>query len=252
MEDNNIYGADGQVKISFGRGTVHQAYEDRTVGGVNFGYDAENDFGVTYIEGKLYSSRVLNLTISGAEDAEKTILVKYVNADGFVAEKSFKTTDAALVQQMIDAAAPEEKTYTEGDYIGIVADPENDKNFIVSVKYDELIAKVREDLLGDIDVSALKDEVDAIEHSYVKDVQQADVNLNDDVDTFTVRISKEGTESDVDINVPKADFYEGLREDKAAVDAAISDLDDRKADKGDVCTIWKDVHELLEDARNSE
>ena len=41
MEENNIYGADGQVKISFGRGTIHQAYEDRTIGGVNFGYDAE-------------------------------------------------------------------------------------------------------------------------------------------------------------------------------------------------------------------
>ena len=105
MEENNIYGTDGQVKISFGRGTIHQAYEDRTIGGVNFGYDAENDFGVTYIEGKLYSSKVLNLTISG--DTEKTVLVKYVNDEGYVAEKSFKTVDASLVEQMIQAAQPE-------------------------------------------------------------------------------------------------------------------------------------------------
>ena len=96
MEENNIYGADSQVKISFGRGTIRQAYEDRTIGGVNFGYDAENDFGVTFIEGKLYSSKVLNLTISG--DTEKTVLVKYVNDEGYVAEKSFETVDASLVE----------------------------------------------------------------------------------------------------------------------------------------------------------
>ena len=230
MEENNIYGADGQVKISFGRGTIHQAYEDRTIGGVNFGYDAENDFGVTYIEGKLYSSKVLNLTISG--DTEKTVLVKYVNDEGYVAEKSFKTVDASLVEQMIQAAQPEPQeptTYSEGDYIGIVADPENEKNFIVSVKYDELLGKIREDLINDIDISTLKDDVDTLKEEVAELYVDAST-LQNDVSTLA----------------------EDLSDAELATANAIADLEERKADKGDVYTVWKDVHDLLEDARNDQ
>ena len=230
MEENNIYGADGQVKISFGRGTIHQAYEDRTIGGVNFGYDAENDFGVTYIEGKLYSSKVLNLTISG--DTEKTVLVKYVNDEGYVAEKSFKTVDASLVEQMIQAAQPEPQeptTYSEGDYIGIVADPENEKNFIVSVKYDELLGKIREDLINDIDISTLKDDVDTLKEEVAELYVDAST-LHNDVSTLA----------------------EDLSDAELATANAIADLEERKADKGDVYTVWKDVHDLLEDARNDQ
>lgn len=229
MEENNIYGADGQVKISFGRGTIHQAYEDRTIGGVNFGYDAENDFGVTFIEGKLYSSKVLNLTISG--DTEKTVLVKYVNDEGYVAEKPFKTVDASLVEQMIQASQPEPEriTYSEGDYIGIVADPGNDKNFIVSVKYDELLGKIREELINDIDISTLKDDVDT---------------LKEDVAELYVDAST--LHSDVSA------LAEDLSDAELATAAAITDLENRKADKGDVYTVWKDVHDLLEDAHNNQ
>ena len=230
MEENNIYGADGQVKISFGRGTIHQAYEDRTIGGVNFGYDAENDFGVTFIEGKLYSSKVLNLTISG--DTEKTVLVKYVNDEGYVAEKSFKTVDASLVEQMIQASQPEPEepiTYSEGDYIGIVAEPGNEKNFIVSVKYDELLGKIREDLINDIDISTLKDDVDTLKEEVAELYVDAST-LHSDVSTLA----------------------EELSDSRLATSNAIADLEERKADKGDVCTIWKDVHDLLEDAHNNQ
>ena len=45
---------------------------------------------------------------------------------------------------------------------------------------------------------------------------------------------------------------ENLSDAEIATANAIADLENRKADKGDVCTVWKDVHDLLEDARNDQ
>ncbi len=251
MGDNNNYNSEEQIKISFGRGTIFQAFDDRTIGGVNFGYDSDNDFGVTYIEGKLYSSKILDILISG-DEGEKTILVKYVNESGYVAEKTYKTVDASIVEQMISAAQPEEHTYSEGEYIGIVQDPDNEKNFIVSVKYDELYDKIREDIINDIDVSAIQDDVDSIKRSYVKDIYKSEEDSNNEfVDTYVSVVKKNDSENYIDINVPKEEFYEQLVEQELATAAALIDLNVRKADKEEVYLKWKDVHDLLNEARNS-
>ena len=89
ISDYTILGAAGEpVKISFGRGTIKQAYDDRTVGGVNFGYDEEHDFGAIFIEGQLYSPRVLDIELSDNDNGTKNIKILYVDTEGYVQEKS--------------------------------------------------------------------------------------------------------------------------------------------------------------------
>lgn len=253
MDRNITYGADGGIKISFGRGTIHQAFEDRTVGGVNFGYDEDNDFGVTYIEGKLYSPKVLDIAISGQDGEEKTVLVKYVNDDGYVAEKTYKTLDASLVDAMIQAALPapeQQDTYSAGDYIGIEDDPEDEKNHIVSVRYDDIYARIRENITDDLDVSAIRDAVGEIGENYVIGIEQSEEQHRPETDTFVARTVVDGEYADVSINVPTDDFYNRVNEHELTTDASIADLEERKANKDDIHEEWKDVHDLLEEARN--
>ena len=90
-----------------------------------------------------------------------------------------------------------------------------------------MLGKVREDLFGDIDISTLKDDVDALKEEVSELYVDASI-LHSDVSTLA----------------------EDLSDAELATANAIADLENRKADKGDVCTVWKDVHDLLEDARN--
>ena len=181
--DDKVYGAGGKL-VSFGFGTIAQAYADRTVGGINYGHDTDlvtgHDFGCQYMEGMLISSRVLDITV-GAKNAngETPVRVVYVDA-GEVKSQNFVTVDKELVDTLIDAAmqnvdtSVDEKVasavqtadehlsaavadleqqiadvsvfvpeYEGSEYIKIAPDG---SNFIVSVKYDELFTKVREDL----------------------------------------------------------------------------------------------------------
>ena len=181
--DDNVYGAGGKL-VSFGFGTIAQAYADRTVGGINYGHDTDlvtgHDFGCQYMEGMLISSRVLDITV-GAKNAngETPVRVVYVDA-GEVKSENFVTVDKELVDALIEAAmqnvdtSVDEKVasaiqtadehlnaavadleqqiadvsvfvpeYEGSEYIKIAPDG---SNYIVSVKYDELFTKVREDL----------------------------------------------------------------------------------------------------------
>ena len=105
--DDNVYGAGGKL-VSFGFGTIAQAYADRTVGGINYGHDTDlvtgHDFGCQYMEGMLISSRVLDITV-GAKNAngETPVRVVYVDA-GEVKSQNFVTVDKELVDTLIDAA----------------------------------------------------------------------------------------------------------------------------------------------------
>ena len=154
ISNYTILGNSGEpVKISFGRGTIKQAFDDRTVGGVNFGYDDEHDSGAIFIEGKLFSSRVLDIVLSDNSDNSKNVKILYVDSEGYVQEKIFETTDKQLVDDLISAAIASAKTETEqmvdekiaeveipeykpGDYIGIEPEEGDTGNFIVSIKYD--------------------------------------------------------------------------------------------------------------------
>lgn len=181
--DDKVYGAGGKL-VSFGFGTIAQAYADRTVGGINYGHDTDlvtgHDFGCQYMEGMLISSRVLDITV-GAKNAngETPVRVVYVDA-GEVKSENFVTVDKELVDALIEAAmqnvdtSVDEKVasaiqtadehlnaavadleqqiadvsvfvpeYEGSEYIKIAPDG---SNYIVSVKYDELFTKVREDL----------------------------------------------------------------------------------------------------------
>jgi hypothetical protein len=177
--DDNVYGAGGKL-VSFGFGTIAQAYADRTVGGINYGHDTDlvtnHDFGCQYMEGMLISSRVLDITV-GAKNAngETPVRVVYVDA-GEVKSENFVTVDKELVDALIEAAMQnvDEKVavavqtadehlnaavadleqqiagvsvfvpeYEGSEYIKIAPDG---SNYIVSVKYDELFTKVKDDL----------------------------------------------------------------------------------------------------------
>jgi len=183
VNDDKVYSAGGKL-VSFGFGTIAQAYADRTVGGINYGHDTDivtgHDFGCQYMEGMLISSRVLDITV-GSTNAEGETPVRVVYVDeGEVKSQNFVTIDKELVDALIEAAmqnidsSVDEKIagavqtadehlnaavagleeqiadvsvfvpeYESSEYIQIAPDG---SNYVVSVKYDELFAKVKNDL----------------------------------------------------------------------------------------------------------
>ena len=67
INNEELYGSSSTGPlVSFGFGTVQQAWDDRTVGGINYGYHIDEqtgrDYGVQYMEGMLISSRVLDIS----------------------------------------------------------------------------------------------------------------------------------------------------------------------------------------------
>jgi hypothetical protein len=168
-KNDNLYGSGTGPLVSFGFGTVQQAYDDRTVGGINYGYhtDAETgrDFGVQYMEGMLISSRVLDITFGAVDSLGETPVKVTFAENGEVVTREFKTVDSVLVNALIAAAkqqieadvdqkiadisiAPDVPEYIGGDYISIV--PSDDEsiheNYLVNVMYDELYHQIKEDL----------------------------------------------------------------------------------------------------------
>lgn len=163
MKDNikvvNNYGSGSGKLVSFGFGTIQQAYNDRTVGGINYGYNEDlitgRDFGCQYLEGKLISSRVLDITFGDAnENGETPVRVLFAN-NGVVESQEFKTVDKALVDALITAAktqidaevdqkiadvSVDVPEYHEGDYIAIVPEDSIEPAYQVKVRYDELFA----------------------------------------------------------------------------------------------------------------
>ena len=261
ISDYTILGtASEPVKISFGRGTIKQAYDDRTIGGVNFGYDDEHDFGAIYIEGKLYSPRVLDIVLSDNENGTKNIKILYVDTEGYVQEKTFETTDKQLVDDLISAAIASSKTETEemvdekiaqvvvpvykpGDYIGIESEEESD-DFIVSIKYEQLFQQIKEDL--HIEDEEQDERLLNIEHGYTVGVESQGVSEDEKTETFRATMkSRESKDerfnvTETDFKVPTDKFYEDL-------DNNIADIYEQLAQKSD----WKDVHDLLNEAQES-
>ena len=176
-------GAGNSKLVSFGFGTIEQAFNDRTVGGINYGHNEDivtgHDFGCQYMEGMLISSRVLDITVGAAnEDGETPVRVLYVD-EGQVKAENFVTVDKALVNTLIDAAKGQVDASIEGidaavgelaiavdeletkvadistyvpkyegsEYVNIAPDG---SNYIVSVKYDGLLGSVRDDLGVDV------------------------------------------------------------------------------------------------------
>ena len=271
-----ILGAAGEpVKISFGRGTITQAHDDRTVGGVNFGYDDSHDFGVTYIEGKLYSSRVLDIVLSANEDGTENVKIFYVDDEGTVQEKDFRTADRELIDLLISTAVSEAKTqidaetdekiaqagqqvpeYRDSDYIAIVPEDnaggegeegEDDEEsgirpaFQVRVRYDELFTQIREDL--HIEDAEQDERLIGIEHGYATGVESTGVSADERTESFRATMKSRETKDDeftvtgTDFRVPTDHFYEVL-------DASIADIYGQLEKKAD----WQDVHDLLNTA----
>lgn len=256
ISDYTILGNSGEpVKISFGRGTIKQAFDDRTVGGVNFGYDDEHDFGAIFIEGKLFSPRVLDIVLSDNSDNSKNVKILYVDNEGYVQEKSFETTDKQLVDDLISAAIATAKTETEqmvdekiaeveiptykpGDYIGIESEEGDTGNFVVSIKYDQLFQQVKEDL--HIEDEEQDERILNIEHGYTVGVASNGVSLDERTESFRATMKsrnakdEEFVETTTDFKVPTDLFYENL-------DRTVADIYEQLSQKSD----WKDVHELL-------
>lgn len=263
ISDYTILGAAGEpVKISFGRGTIKQAYDDRTVGGVNFGYDEEHDFGAIFIEGQLYSPRVLDIELSDNDNGTKNIKILYVDTEGYVQEKSFETTDKQLVDDLISAAIAAQQTSTEemvdekiaeikipaykpGDYIGIEPEEGETGDFVVSIKYNELFQQIKEDL--HIEDEEQDERILNIEHGYTVGVESLGVSEDEKTESFRAtkksRETKEEefVEKNTDFKVPTDRFYEEL-------DEHIADIYNQLSKKSD----WKDVHDLLNESNEDE
>ena len=106
-KNDNLYGGTGPL-VSFGFGTVQQAYDDRTIGGINYGYHTDletgRDFGVQYMEGMLISSRVLDITFGAVNSLGETPVKVTFAENGEVVTREFKTVDSVLVNALITAA----------------------------------------------------------------------------------------------------------------------------------------------------
>lgn len=268
ISDYRILGTAGDepVKISFGRGTIKQAYDDHTIGGVNFGYDAENDFGAIFIEGKLYSSRILDIVLSDNEDGTKNIKILYVDSEGIVQEKSFDSSDKSLIDTLINAAVEEAKNqinaetdekisgsvpeYHEGDYIEIVpedTDEEGGDNitpaFQVRVRYEQLFAQIQEDL--HIEDAEQDERLINIEHGYITSVENTGVSEDNRTESFKATMKSRETKderftvTETDFKVPTDYFYEAL-------DSSLADIYSQLEKKAD----WQDVHDLLDEAND--
>lgn len=265
IPDYTILGTAGDepVKISFGRGTIKQAYDDRTIGGVNFGYDDENDFGAIFIEGKLYSPRVLDIVLSDNEDGTKNVKILYVDGEGIVREKSFDSSDKTLIDTLINAAVEEAKTqinaetdekitesvpeYHEGEYIAIVPEDTDGEEenitpaFQVRVRYDQLFAQIREDL--HIEDAEQDERLINIEHDYTTAVESTGVSEDNRTESFKATMKSRETKderftvTETDFKVPTDHFYEAL-------DSSLADIYSQLEKKTD----WQDVHDLLNEA----
>lgn len=264
ISDYQILGASGEpVKISFGRGTIKQAYDDRTVGGVNFGYDEDHDFGAIYIEGKLYSPRVLDIELSdNVEHSTKNVKILYVDNEGYVQEKTFETTDRQLIDDLISVAIQTAKSeisaetdekisqidvsiYKPGDYISIEDEEGETGNYIVSVRYDALFQQIKDDL--QIEDEEQDERLINIEHEYTTGIQSMGVSEDERTETFKATMkSRESKDerfvvTETEFSVPTDHFYETL-------DSSIADIYDQLSKKTD----WQDVHDLLNQAEESE
>lgn len=258
-----IYGADGQVKISFGRGTILQAYEDRTLGGVNYGTDTVDgvDFGVTYIEGKLYSSRVLNLDIRETNGDGTEIEATFVGLDGTIQKQTFNTVDKHLVDTLIDAAVFDSsvREYKSGEFINIEPEAGTGGNYIVNVTYQPLYDTIKQNLIDDGfgQQTELEERVADIERSYVENVIDGSTDEDTTRKSYVIVINTEDESEqkivkEVEFDVPTNKFYEDLEDKQMEIDASIADLDERKADKGEANIEWKDVEDLLDPDPNTE
>lgn len=267
-KNDNLYGSGTGPLVSFGFGTVQQAYDDRTVGGINYGYHTDvetgRDFGVQYMEGMLISSRVLDITFGAVNELGETpVKVKFAE-NGEVVTREFKTVDSVLVNALIAAAkqqieadvdrkiadisiAPEVPEYIGGDYISIVPSDEESlpENYLVNVKYDELYHQIKEDL-GQEGIDASQNQrIAEIESTYVKYVDLGAVSEDGKrriVETVirTVDASGNDRETYVDFEVPTEHFYECLDTSLAEIWDELAKKADKKEDEG-----WIDISTLI-------
>ena len=226
--------------VSFGFGTIEQAFADRTIGGINYGHNEDivtgHDFGCQYMEGMLISSRVLDITVGDANEVGETpVRVLYVD-EGQVKSENFVTVDKNLVDTLISAAKEQIDASIDGidaavgelaiavdeietkfadirayvpayegsEYIRIAPDG---SNYVVSVKYDELLGAARETLgIDTIDASLATlderyivltelvdekaDATETAEHfamvdSSIETIENDIVEINETLDKFT-------------------------------------------------------------------
>lgn len=217
-KDANILGA-GQVKISFGRGTIEQAYEDRTIGGINYGRGSNDEFndvdaGAVFIEGKLFSSRVLDMTISRLENGANNIEVCYLDSDNAIARKSYESVDKTLVDSLIAAAIADvsQAPVVGSEYIDVSTNEEGER--VVSVKFNELYAQILAELDNDR-FGDLSGRIDAL-----------DASVGEAIAEHTADVSANISRIDDDIELLQIEL-------------------DKKADKGFEID-WKDVRDLLD------
>ena len=269
-KNDNLYGSGTGPLVSFGFGTVQQAYDDRTLGGINYGYHKDletgRDFGVQYMEGMLISSRVLDITFGAVNSLGETPVRVTFAENGEIVTREFKTVDSALVNALIAAAKqqieadvdrkiadisiepPVIPEYIGGDYIDIV--PSDDEsipeNYLVSVKYDELYQQIKEDL-GQEGIDASQNErIAEIESTYVKYVDLGAISEDGKrrvVETVirTVDVSTgEDTETQIDFEVPTEHFYECLDTSLAEIWDELAKKADKKDDEG-----WIDISTLI-------
>ena len=263
INNEELYGSSSTGPlVSFGFGTVQQAWDDRTVGGINYGYHIDEqtgrDYGVQYMNGMLISSRVLDISFGEKNNVGETPVKVTFAENGEVVTREFKTVDRVLINALInvsrnqieeyvdekiaDISIPE---YLDGDYISIFPSDEYLDNYSVNVKYDELYQQIKDDLSQEGIDSSIDDRIAEIESSYVKYVDFGIVSEDgkrQSVETV-IRIVDASTGTDVErtieYDVPTKQFYKCL--DTSLVD--IWDELAKKADKKD--DGWIDISTLI-------
>lgn len=217
---NILYGSesvDTSIPVSFGFGTIAQCINDTYQGALDFGHTEEDGLnaGVVVRQGKICSSRVLDMSLvdSSVIDGTKAVTIKYLDLDGNIVDKEFAAFEEDKIAEIIHG---ETKEYTgDGLYIDI------DENGKVSLKYSELYAQTKADLVADGigDVSDRLNDLDerilAIEDGYVQSVEIVESSTGvSKLVNFIIAAKDEETgvieTSDVQIEIPVASVMQDI------------------------------------------
>ena len=236
---NILYGSesvDTSIPVSFGFGTIAQCINDTYQGALDFGHTEEDGLnaGVVVRQGKICSSRVLDMSLveSSVIDGTKAVTIKYLDLDGNIVDKEFAAFEEDKIAEIIHG---ESKEYTgDGLYIDI------DDNGKVSLKYSDLYAQTKADLVADGigDVSDRLNDLDerilAIEDGYVQSVEIVESSTGvSKLVNFIIAAKDEETgvieTSDVQIEIPVTSVMQDIAkipEISNKVDGLSDDVED--------------------------
>jgi hypothetical protein len=225
-------------KINFAYGTIAEAKSDLTPGEIAFGYDESLNVGAIYREGKISTGRCLDILIGevNAGSGLQDITIKYLDDEGNVNDKVFSAASADLIKLLSNQKGT---IYSGSEYIQIDiddTDPADELKKKISIKYDELYAKIKDSLSADgiIDEQELNrnqsSRIFDIENSYVKDMSKT-ATESENFESVNVSTSKRDSSLDSEsiistfsFNVATEKYYKQIDSSLNAIDSSIADL----------------------------